>query len=360
MTYSMQNVFHYLILSVLALSLSACPQTSDNPPDADNPSPTHARQQVYFTEPLLDDAESQKNSETVDQVLCKWLDQSQHSLDMAAFELDLPCVQDSLIAAKKRGVKVRLVVDSENPSPELKAIAKAGIPIVGDERGALMHNKFIVRDQKALWTGSLNFTVNGVERNHNNAIYFENTDLARVYQAEFEEMFLEHSFGPKSPQQKLPQLVDLDYQGQKTQAEVFFAPEDPVRQRLIDLLKQAKKSIYFMAFSFTDDELGKILKTQAKARVEVHGLFETTGSGTKFSEFKGLKKQGLDVKTDGSTKVILHHKVFVIDENIVVTGSYNFSKNADRSNDENMLILHNAALAKEYLNEFKRLYTRAQ
>ncbi len=355
---ALKSFVSYLTASLLTLSLSACPDASENKPDSESASPTHAVKQVYFTQPLTDTSES--GAETVDQVLCKWVDQSKQSLDIAAFELDLPCLQDSLISAKKRGVKVRLVVDSENPSPELKAIAKAGIPIVGDERSALMHNKFIVRDQQALWTGSLNFTVNGVERNHNNAIYFDNVDLARLYQAEFEEMFLDKSFGPKSPQQKLPQLLELNYQGQKTQAEVFFSPEDPVRQRLMDLLKQAKKSVYFMAFSFTDDDLGKILKAQAKAGIDVHGLFETTGSGTKFSEFSGLKKQGIDVKTDGSTKVILHHKVFVIDEEIVVTGSYNFSKNADRSNDENMLILHSPELAKEYLQEFKKLYADAR
>lgn len=349
MLYHFRQLPGLLLLALYAFcSFSAC----EEEPGEQTPS----TEQIYFTQP----ADEIPAEQRVDTQLCHWLDQSSSSLDIAAFELDLPCVETSLIEAKKRGVSVRLVVDSENPSPELKAIAKAKIPIVGDERGAFMHNKFIVRDQQDVWTGSLNFTVSGVERNFNNALAFHSPEMARLYQAEFEEMFLEKSFGPRSPRQELPQLFELSWQGQPLKAEVLFSPEDPVRQRLSDVLKEAHKNIYFMAFSFTDDQLGKIILDKASKGVEVHGLFEKTGSGTKFSEYGVFKKNKLDVKTDGDGRIILHHKVFVIDEETVVTGSYNFSRNADRSNDENMLILHNSPLAQKYLEEFKRLYARAE
>ena len=299
--------------------------------------------QVWFTHP------GAKPAEDVDQLLCHWLDETKSSLDIAAFELDLPCVEASLIQAKNRGVTVRLVVDSENPSPELKALKKAGVPIVGDNRGAFMHNKFIVRDHNAVWTGSLNFTVSGVERNHNNAIAIADPGMARLYQAEFEEMFLDHAFGPRSPHQELPVVFSLP----GLEAEVLFSPEDPVRQRLLDLLKSARKSITFLAFSFTDDEMGKIMLEKAKSGVKVEGVFESMGASTAHSEYGKMKKAGLDVRRDGETKVILHHKVFVIDGETVATGSYNFSANADKSNDENALILHNRELAQAFLDEFK-------
>jgi phosphatidylserine/phosphatidylglycerophosphate/cardiolipin synthase-like enzyme len=52
----------------------------------------------------------------------------------------------------------------------------------------------------------------------------------------------------------------------------------------------------------------------------------------------------------------MHHKVIVIDEEIVITGSYNFSKNASRNNDENVLVVENRDIAAEYMKEFHRLY----
>jgi phosphatidylserine/phosphatidylglycerophosphate/cardiolipin synthase-like enzyme len=56
---------------------------------------------------------------------------------------------------------------------------------------------------------------------------------------------------------------------------------------------------------------------------------------------------------------ILHHKVIIIDEETVVLGSFNFSANADESNDENVLIIDYAPIAQEYTAEFQRVYQQA-
>ena len=56
----------------------------------------------------------------------------------------------------------------------------------------------------------------------------------------------------------------------------------------------------------------------------------------------------------------LHHKVFIIDDETVVLGSYNFSANADESNDENLLVIHSADIAKDFVSEFNRVYNQAQ
>lgn len=347
-------------LLLIGCGLSACEPDETSEPDSHESEPSRAPApptpkgaiNVLFTRP----GEELLEAERADTLLCAWLDQARSRLDIAAFELDLPCVPESLKRAAKRGVQVRLVVDSENPSPELKAIAKAKIPIIGDERGAFMHNKFIVRDNDGVWTGSLNFTVSGVERNNNNALWFNNAAVAKLYRAEFDEMFNDEAFGPSSPRQELP----ARYQVGSVPLEVLFSPEDPVRQRLLETIKAAKHSIRFMAFSFTDDEIGKLLIAKSKAGVEVHGMFEKTGSGTAHSEYGKLKKAKIDVRRDGNTRVILHHKVFIVDDETVVTGSYNFSKNADKSNDENLLILRDKSLAKAYTAEYEKLYAEGE
>ena len=67
----------------------------------------------------------------------------------------------------------------------------------------------------------------------------------------------------------------------------------------------------------------------------------------------------MDVWQDGNPYT-LHHKVFIIDDQTVVLGSLNFSDNAAESNDENILIIHDAAIAGPYLAEFERVYQQAQ
>jgi len=57
---------------------------------------------------------------------------------------------------------------------------------------------------------------------------------------------------------------------------------------------------------------------------------------------------------------ILHHKVLVIDERPMLTGSYNFTGSAEQDNDENLVIVDDPALAQTYLEEFERAYAQAQ
>ena len=57
---------------------------------------------------------------------------------------------------------------------------------------------------------------------------------------------------------------------------------------------------------------------------------------------------------------ILHHKVIIIDERMVITGSYNFTSSAERDNDENLVIVDDPQLARAYLDEFARVYAQAQ
>ena len=56
----------------------------------------------------------------------------------------------------------------------------------------------------------------------------------------------------------------------------------------------------------------------------------------------------------------MHHKVFIIDENIVITGSFNPTESADKRNDENILIIHDSIVAGKYLGEFDRVWKMAK
>ena len=90
--------------------------------------------------------------------------------------------------------------------------------------------------------------------------------------------------------------------------------------------------------------------------VPVRGVFEAeqvqSNQGTQYPAFR---KAGYDVLRDGNPGQ-MHHKVFIIDGQIVWLGSYNFSASAERTNDENVMVIHDPAVAQAYLAEFDRVY----
>jgi len=77
------------------------------------------------------------------------------------------------------------------------------------------------------------------------------------------------------------------------------------------------------------------------------------------SKFNVLDYQGAEVRKDGNSAT-MHHKVFIIDEKIVITGSFNPSKNADTKNDENILVIENTELASKFLEEFDLVWAEAK
>ena len=115
-----------------------------------------------------------------------------------------------------------------------------------------------------------------------------------------------------------------------------------------------------MAFSFTDDRLGEAVKQQSKAGIEVQGVFEARGADTEYSEYGRLSRARppLDVLTDGNP-YILHHKVIIVDDKVVVLGSFNFRESANELNDENLLIIHDRDVAALYRDEFELMYQQA-
>ncbi len=293
----------------------------------------------------------------IDGSLAAAMDAASVSLDIAAFELNNPLLTEAMLAAAARGLRVRVVTDDEhglrNEDSSLDQLQAAGIPVVADDRSALMHNKFVLIDGASVWSGSMNLTVNGAGRHNNNLLELRSAEAASRFQSEFDEMFAQKLFGPRSPQG----VTDLFAAGAGHIA-IYFGPEDDLAAALDAALARARESIRFMAFSFTLDELGATLLRQAAAGVTVQGIFERTGSETVWSELGPLYCAGLAMRQDGNP-YLLHHKVFVIDDQTVVTGSANFSASGTDANDENLLVIDDPALAAPYAAEFARRWDEA-
>ena len=306
---------------------------------------------IYFTDP--GDARAASYRGGPDTQLASAINAAQVSVDVAIYDLNLWSIRDALVNAHQRGLTVRMVTESDNlDEPEIQDLKNAGISVLGDRREGLMHDKFIVIDRQEVWTGSMNFTTTDGYLNNNNLVRVRSAQLARDYTVEFEEMFISDLFGPDG----VADTPEPDFEIEGTRVEVFFSPEDGTERRLVELIEGAQHSIYFLAFSFTSDPLAQALLDRAAAGVVIAGVFEETQVISNVgSEYERLLGQGLDVRLDGNPRN-MHHKVILIDEQIVVLGSYNFSKSAETRNDENTLILHDEAVAEQFVGEFEWIF----
>lgn len=315
--------------------------------------------QIYFTTPTCP-AEAQRVG-GIDQRIADDLLRAQTQVDVAAFDLDAEPIVAALMALEERGIPVRVVTDTDNADlSSIRRLRRSGISVVEDKRSGFMHNKFIIIDNRYLWTGSMNFTSNDVYCNNNNTVRFDAPDLATNYRVEMNEMYDDRTFGPDSAQNTPFEQFTI----QDVAVGNYFAPERQLE--LINVIARAvaraEKEILFMAFSFTNEEIGEAMLGRADAGVPIRGIFEKTGADAESSYYGPMRNAGLpnvDVRLDGNSR-LLHHKVIIVDQQTVVFGSFNFTASANRSNDENLLIIHDAGFAGQFVKEFEARWAEAK
>jgi phosphatidylserine/phosphatidylglycerophosphate/cardiolipin synthase-like enzyme len=343
-----------LPLLILILVAMACTPARSLQVTATPVAPADAAQDwyaVYFTDPAAPNAPSYRGGP--DEVLAAAINQARLSVDMAIYDLNLWSMRDALIAAHHRGVSVRVVTDSDNmDEQEVQELKQAGIQVLGDRHESLMHDKFVVIDRSVVWTGSMNFTTGGAYLDNNNLIRLQSSELGEAYSREFEQMFVDDHFSSE----KTPQTADTVVTVNSSPIEVYFSPQDGTLEHILSAVNSAQESIDFLAYSFTSDELAQALIERANAGLIVRGVFDKdqyhSNSGT---EYETLHNAGLDVWLDANPR-LMHHKVIIVDGQVVITGSYNFSNNAEQYNDENTLIIHDREIAAQYLTEFQQIF----
>lgn len=113
-----------------------------------------------------------------------------------AFSFTSEPISSALIVAKKRGIKVVVVLDKENLSNKSSALLSlhaAGIPIYIDSKHAIAHNKLIIIDEDRVFTGSYNFSKGAEEKNAENSILITDKSITKLYAENF-ELHREHSY----------------------------------------------------------------------------------------------------------------------------------------------------------------------
>lgn len=373
---------------------------------------------VYFNMPgdtsVMHPGNKENSSWDLLGTLEELIDSANYSVDLNIYDLEHIRIADALARAAARGVRVRVVTDNHNRTDggELDEIIwarlrEAGIYSIDDDGdvyhpdgtiedndlvndGADMHNKFAVIDALSedpnddyVWTGSTNLTYTG-GYNTNNTIVIKDTDVARVYLEEFEQMWGSNTSKPnprkarfhKDKKDVSQHIFDVG----GTKIEIYFAPinrdrsKPSVSDRIVEIIKnETQYDIRFQAFAITPNIpiSEAIWEISSNPEIQLEGVIDPGF----FSRYRNTGDiWGSPEAQLGNRMIVparevrkLHSKLIIIDVNeptpediaIVIAGSYNFSNNAELSNDENTVIIHSDKIANQYYQNFSGVMNRA-
>lgn len=137
--------------------------------------------------------------------------------------------------------------------------------------------------------------------------------------------------------------------------EAWFSPDDACPRRIVQAIDAARQSIDVCVFTLTDDRIAAALRAARDRGVAVRLITDDDKSGDPGSDAEALARAGVLVRMD-RTPAHMHHKFAVFDARLVLTGSYNWTRSADRDNRENFVVSDDPALVRRFHEHFARLW----
>lgn len=330
-------------------------------PDIKSP-PTFLR--TNSTEIFLTDlTKVLKPSNSCDTAVCKTLlreiNSARDSIDFAIYGYTkIPKLQQALLNAQQRNVKIRFVYDSDeknqNIYPDTNYLSTIFTENNHDTNSKLMHNKFFIFDNKKVLTGSANISNTDMSGfNSNVIILVDSPEIAKIYTEEFEQMFNGNFHKQKS------KITDKNDILCNSEILIYFSPKDkPLTKQVVPIINQAKKYIYIPAFLITHKEMTNALINASHRGVAVRIILDATNTHSgSHSKIKELRGAGIQVKTENWAGK-LHSKSMIIDDLYTIIGSMNFSRSGEEVNDENLIVIKNPQIAIFYKTFFQYLWKR--
>ena len=294
--------------------------------------------------------------------IAKYMDMAQNTLDICVYNASDATIATAINAAYNRGVTVRYIADDDVVNSMLSSL-NPNIPIVYRDPAVagIMHNKFIIMDENStnnswVMSGSCNWTnPTNLFNDYNNIIFIQDEAIAKAYTLEFEEMWT-GTFGTNKID-NTPHKFIVDGKN----VEIYFSPSDQTTSKILEVINDVDYTFEFGLLSFTRNDLGQaVIDKDAQFGVNVRGIIEDENSTG--SEFANLQANGVNVKSHMGISYSLHHKYAIADANVVasnptiLTGSHNWSNNAENNSDENTIIIHDHTIANIYLQEFTKRF----
>ena len=138
---------------------------------------------------------------------------------------------------------------------------------------------------------------------------------------------------------------------------IYFSPDGGCKNQVIYWAGRANESIHVLIYSFTLDDVSDALIAAYNSGVEVQVVFEKQQI-SQYSEYPKLEQAGVAVRNDTNSGY-MHNKVMIIDDVIVLTGSFNWSAHAEEQNNENLIVIKSTYIADTYEQEFQKIWTES-
>lgn len=325
--------------------------------------------------------------QAVDDTLISYINRAKQSIDIAIYSFDnsdLSNISTALNSAANRGVNVRIIycgttanagIDELNSSIHKLQGPGENNPLYSSRDG-IMHDKFMIIDANSsdvndplVWTGSFNWTGDNMNTDANNLIIVQDKSLAKTYLTEFEEMWGSTSLVPNAANAKFGSAKTNNTPHQLkiggNQTECYFSPSDNGNTEIINRILSAGSDLEGAIMLITRREIAYAVSDAVNAGAVAKFLVNnysdlvtgTTPDSTVFNTLKKVCAEFGDYTGGG----VMHNKYLVVDQSdpasdpMVLTGSHNWSASANNYNDENILVIHNAALANIYYQNFHEI-----
>ena len=310
--------------------------------------------EVFFNDPY-----NAPKDRTIQNMILDDIRGAKKTIDLATYNYTDTKTAKALIDAVHRGVKVRLVIDEDNARKDvISDLRDGGVSVITAESNGLMHAKYIIIDNAVVISGSANMTLSSFSSDNNFMVRMESPEAAKVFTAEFEEMYLDCIFGEESPRSKGASAIKLE---DGTTVYIRFSPDDGIDDMIEKLIAAANESVYMLAYSFASRDIAERLQDADKNGLDVIVVCEDSKAYTDGGGQCGpLSEAGMQVYVDGYPDTLMHEKVIILDDKVVIAGSYNFTRSADKRNDEQVLVIQSPEIADLFLGEFDKILEEAK
>lgn len=307
-------------------------------------------------------------------VMIDMVDSANATIELAVMGFSHEPLVEAFVRAHDRGVVVTMAGDAGHVTNYgYERFRERHVPMTIGNLGHIMHDKFMVVDGRFVFASTANWTDSDLLQNSNNFVQIDSPAVAEDFRAEHAQLF-SGVFGHNK--------LELDngrvYGVGDTEVEVWFSPNEDAMGRILEIVDAAEESVRFTIFAFTKDQLGGAYVRKHEQLVTA-GKFGVSGvidqsqlhSNGQYHEVYRLLGADIPLRMDGNNAESLpgdyqagggrlHSKTMVIDADganpTVITGSFNWSASATQSNDEFLLVMRGARVAKLYEQYWEYLW----
>lgn len=140
---------------------------------------------------------------------------------------------------------------------------------------------------------------------------------------------------------------------------VYFSPGTDCLNAILNSLEQATERIDICVFTISDNRISRKILKKYKEGIKIRLISDNDKLNDRGSDIDNLGLNGVPVKID-RTRHHMHHKFAIIDQIEVITGSYNWTRSAEKYNQENVVVTNENDIVEPYLKEFNRLWKQME